>query len=209
MPGITVADFWLQLQHSCGKKEVLRFTAVLVGTRNKNQCHPPKSSGLPAVWVNYNEVATTWTIPEMAQTISGWIITPMSLSQINGFSPTGHRLRLHDVVKVVATRHTYGAAFAALRSTGSVVTWGHSLYGGDSSLVQHRLRTGGGHQFVSFFSDKIWENKFFLDLSWILLSQQIPFGPSGAWIAAQQVSLISYGFLELASQLRHMKHMSD
>jgi hypothetical protein len=79
----------------------------------------------------------------------------MSLSQINGFSPTGHRLRLHDVVKVVATRHTYGAAFAALRSTGSVVTWGHSLYGGDSSLVQHRLRTGGGHQFVSFFSDKI------------------------------------------------------
>ena len=71
MPGITVADFWLQLQHSCGKKEVLRFTAVLVGTRNKNQCHPPKSSGLPAVWVNYNEVATTWTIPEMAQTISG------------------------------------------------------------------------------------------------------------------------------------------
>ena len=30
-------------------------------------------------------------------------------------------------------------AFAALLSNGSVVTWGHPRYGGDSSAVQHLL----------------------------------------------------------------------
>ena len=60
-----------------------------------------------------------------------------------------------------------------------------------------------------FFLTKSEKTNSFWTLAGFLLSQQIPFGPSGAWIAAQQVSLISCGFLELASQLRHMKHMSD
>ncbi|MBA4467324.1 hypothetical protein FHK98_19055, partial [Cylindrospermopsis raciborskii CS-506_A] len=42
------------------------------------------------------------------------------------------------------TRHeviNYGA-FAALKSDGSVVTWGNYIYGGDSSSVSSRLTSG-------------------------------------------------------------------
>lgn len=42
---------------------------------------------------------------------------------------------LTDVKEVKANMR----AFAALLSTGSVITWGHPRYGGDSSEVQHLL----------------------------------------------------------------------
>ncbi|MFN9402645.1 MAG: hypothetical protein ACK57T_23325, partial [Dolichospermum sp.] len=35
-----------------------------------------------------------------------------------------------------------GSAFAALKSDGSVVTWGGEAYGGDSSSVSSRLTSG-------------------------------------------------------------------
>lgn len=70
---------------------------------------------------------------------------------MNLVRPRGHASRLQHgtVLEVVATRHTHGAAFAALLTNGSVVTWGHSLYGGDTSVVQHLLRTGATELDVS------------------------------------------------------------
>ncbi|MBA4466696.1 hypothetical protein FHK98_14945, partial [Cylindrospermopsis raciborskii CS-506_A] len=43
-----------------------------------------------------------------------------------------------------STRHEFVNlyAFAALKSDGSVVTWGSSFYGGDSSSVSSRLTSG-------------------------------------------------------------------
>ena len=52
-----------------------------------------------------------------------------------------------DLMRGIAA-HNPGAswsnqvAFAALKSDGSVVTWGHSSYGGDSSLVSSSLSGG-------------------------------------------------------------------
>ena len=43
---------------------------------------------------------------------------------------------LHDVVEIFAT----GSAFAAMRLDGSIVTWGHRHWGGDSSAVCDLLR---------------------------------------------------------------------
>ena len=56
-------------------------------------------------------------------------------------------LLISTPVKSVSPGHTSGewrnlAAFAALRSDGSVVTWGDSGYGGNSSLVSDKLTSG-------------------------------------------------------------------
>ena len=45
-------------------------------------------------------------------------------------------------VNVVATCHTYGAAFAARLRTEAVVTWGQSLYGGESTGVWCNIAWG-------------------------------------------------------------------
>merc|ERR1712060_888209 len=42
---------------------------------------------------------------------------------------------------VVQIFSTWGA-FAAVKESGKVVTWGHEEYGGDSSAVQQELRDG-------------------------------------------------------------------
>jgi len=54
------------------------------------------------------------------------------------FNPecSGDQDDLHDVVEIFAT----GSAFAAMRLDGSIVTWGHSHWGGDSSAVCDLLR---------------------------------------------------------------------
>ncbi|CAE8605558.1 unnamed protein product, partial [Polarella glacialis] len=43
-----------------------------------------------------------------------------------------------SVVQVVGS----DGAFAAVKLDGSVITWGHSRSGGDSSHVEHRLQEG-------------------------------------------------------------------
>ncbi|MBO2676988.1 tandem-95 repeat protein [Shewanella algae] len=45
-------------------------------------------------------------------------------------------------VSRVSKVYTNGAAFAALKEDGSVVTWGRAKYGGDSSIVAEQLKAG-------------------------------------------------------------------
>ena len=57
-----------------------------------------------------------------------------------------------DVVKVFQSN----SAFAALKSDGSVITWGQSSSGGDSSLVADQISAG----VVDIFSDPSWGRAF-------------------------------------------------
>ena len=47
--------------------------------------------------------------------------------------------KLRDVQGIQATYETLQGAFAAITSTGSVVTWGHPDFGGDSRAVSDQL----------------------------------------------------------------------
>ncbi|OLP91972.1 hypothetical protein AK812_SmicGene26261 [Symbiodinium microadriaticum] len=54
---------------------------------------------------------------------------------------SGDVLTLHlNQVQLKAVRKGLSTAFAALLGDGSVVAWGHSMCGGDSSAVQEQLR---------------------------------------------------------------------
>ena len=44
-----------------------------------------------------------------------------------------------EIFKGVQQIQSTRDAFAAILEDGSVVTWGHANYGGDSSAVQHKL----------------------------------------------------------------------
>jgi alpha-tubulin suppressor-like RCC1 family protein len=46
------------------------------------------------------------------------------------------------ICKAASPRSSRHAAFAALKSDGSVVTWGGPIYGGDSSSVADHLQSG-------------------------------------------------------------------
>ncbi len=57
---------------------------------------------------------------------------------VNGGNSSSVAAQLNGTIDVTQIYSTYGA-FAALRSDGSVVTWGNSNYGGDSSAVASQL----------------------------------------------------------------------
>ena len=55
-------------------------------------------------------------------------------------------------------------AFAALLADGSVVTWGDALHGGDSHLVQHRLKEvrqiqAAEESFAALLRDGSWDRE--------------------------------------------------
>ena len=59
-------------------------------------------------------------------------------SQDSGADSRQVQSELHHVQQIAANK----GAFAALRTDGTVVTWGDPEYGGDSSEVQDQLRPG-------------------------------------------------------------------
>lgn len=61
-----------------------------------------------------------------------------------------HILRLKDVTQIQASRDTFGASFAAVRSDGRVVSWGVGDTGGDSSAVRSQLTDVLGIQATRF-----------------------------------------------------------
>ena len=60
---------------------------------------------------------------------------PILSTQERGGDSSQVQHQLIDVRRV----HASHRAFVAIRRDGSVVTWGHAAYGGDSSAVQEQL----------------------------------------------------------------------
>ena len=52
-------------------------------------------------------------------------------------------VRTSNISSGVVSIFSTGSAFAALKSDGSVVTWGDSTSGGDSGAVAEKLKWGG------------------------------------------------------------------
>ena len=71
-------------------------------------------------------------------------------SQISAHKPAGKRAPTFGNPPGVQRIQASGGAFAAILDDGSVVTWGHADYGGDSAAVQAR----GLSQFGDLWSDR-------------------------------------------------------
>ena len=68
------------------------------------------------------------------------------LKKHGGDPPSSVRQKLTRGVQLIAS--TKGA-FAAVKGDGSVVTWGHKDYGGDSDSVQQQLKSGVQHIYAT------------------------------------------------------------
>ena len=75
-------------------------------------------------------------------TCSGGVLNGTATAEQAGLQ-TGDALtflvKLHQVIASKRRKFCVGAAFAAIRDDGCVVTWGHADFGGDSRVVQDRL----------------------------------------------------------------------
>ena len=91
-------------------------------------------------------------------------------SQDSGADSRRVQSELHHVQQIAANK----GAFAALRTDGSVVTWGDPEYGGDSSEVQDQLRPDGW--FVPWpFCGKPKATTWILPFLWVVSTWILPF----------------------------------